>query len=174
MGHHRVSYLNWNFIKPQILHTLNLSVSKKFWGSFLHKALKSRKKFKPLWRLRSGRETVIHHPSKNKGLRDIWRIMRMVIHTKRSFLGVNSGYRLIFGSLWHFITKCDRYHYKMQQLYYYKMRQNFVTKCIRFFISKSDSSQIRQLLQNASILLQNATFITKGVVGTAALRSFQD
>ena len=174
MGHHRVSHLNWNFNKPQILHILNLSVSKKFWGSFLHKALKSRKKFKPLWRLCSGRETVIHHPSKNKGLRNIWRIMRMVIHTKRSFFGSQQWLQV---NIWLIMTL---YH-KMWQISLQNataiLLQNvakLVKKYVRFFISKSDSSQIWQLLQNASILLQNAAFITKGVVGTAALRSFRD
>ena len=34
----------------------------------------------------------------------------------------------IFDSLWHFITKCKRY--------YYKIPQKFITKCIRFLITK--------------------------------------
>ena len=50
----------------------------------------------------------------------------------------------------------------MLQLFYYKMRQKFNTKCLRFFIAKYDSFfyKMRQLLQIATALLQNATFIT--------------
>ena len=61
----------------------------------------------------------------------------------------NSGCGFKFGSLWHFVTKCDRCYYKMWQLFYCKMWQKFVSKCIRFFIIKCD------------VLLQNAAVITK-------------
>ena len=44
----------------------------------------------------------------------------------------------------------------MQQLFYYKMQQTFTTKCARFFYYK-----MRQLLQIATVLLENATVITK-------------
>ena len=37
----------------------------------------------------------------------------------------------------------------MRQLFYYKIRQKFISKCVRFFI------------ENATVLLQNATVITK-------------
>ena len=82
----------------------------------------------------------------------------------------------IFDLLWHFIKNCDRYYYKMRQLFCYKMRQKFITKCVRIFITKCDSFitkcdryyklrrfyyKIRQVLQIAAILLQNATVITK-------------
>ena len=53
---------------------------------------------------------------------------------------------LIFGSLRHFITKCDRCYYKMRHLFYYKMRQTFIAKCIKFCF----------LLENTTVLLQNA------------------
>ena len=53
---------------------------------------------------------------------------------------------LIFGSLRHFITKCDRCYYKMRQLFYYKMRQKFIAKCIKFCF----------LLEKTTVLLQNA------------------
>ena len=39
---------------------------------------------------------------------------------------------------------------------YYKMRQKFITKFVRFFFYK-----MRQLVQNATILLQSAAVITK-------------
>ena len=37
-------------------------------------------------------------------------------------LSDNSSFCLIFGSLLYFITKCDRYYYRMKQLFYF-------TKC---------------------------------------------
>ena len=74
-------------------------------------------------------------------------------YTQRSLmLGVKSGYSFIFDLLWHFVTKCDRYYYKMRQPFYHKMRQKFIKKCVRFFIDK-----MRQLLQNTWILLQNSS-----------------
>ena len=51
-----------------------------------------------------------------------------------------------------FITKCDRYYYKIQQLFYYKMRQKFITKYVRFFITKCDSYyKMRRLLHIATV-----------------------
>ena len=57
-------------------------------------------------------------------------------------LGVKAGYDFIFGTLWYFITKCDWY-------YYYNI--SAIIKC--------DKS----LLQNVSILLQNAAVNIKCV-----------
>ena len=60
--------------------------------------------------------------------------------------------------IWQFITKCDRYYYKMRQLLYYKMQQKFITKCIRFFITKCDSYyKMRRFYKNIWQLLQNVT-----------------
>lgn len=69
--HHRAPLRNWNFVKPQTLQISNLTVSKRFWGSFINRAQKLSKNSKPLWKLCSGRGSVIHPSSKNKGLRDI-------------------------------------------------------------------------------------------------------
>ena len=50
----------------------------------------------------------------------------------------------------------------MQYLFYYKIRQTFITKCVKFFIKKCQFYyKMRQLLQNATTFLQNATAITK-------------
>ena len=50
----------------------------------------------------------------------------------------------IFHLLWHFITKCD--------WYYYKMRQKFITKYVKFFIKKCDSYyKMRCLLQIVTV-----------------------
>ena len=57
------------------------------------------------------------------------------------------GHSMSIGNLM-IITKCDGHYYKMRQLFYYKMRQKFIKKCIRF------------LLQNVTVLLQNATVVT--------------
>ena len=89
--------------------------------------------------------TFIQPPCIKKGLRNSNHSMSMVLDTKKSNFGNQQFLRFIFGSLWHVITKmrhlqhatiCDKAYYKMQQL-----------------------------LQNAQILLQNATIITK-YVGT--------
>ena len=95
---------------PQILYSSNLSVSNKFLVSFTHKTLKSSETSKPLWRLHSGRWTVTHPPSENKGLRDIVHNMRIVLDTKRS----------IFGSqhwLWFNIWFIMILYYKMRQIF---------------------------------------------------------
>ena len=63
-------------------------------------------------------------------------------------LGVNSGYCFIFGLLWHFITKCDRYYFKTRELSYYKLPKNVLQNAPGFF------------LQSATILAQSATVIT--------------
>ena len=73
----------------------------------------------------------MHPHSKDEILWGILHNMRMVLDL---FLGVKSCYSLIFGSLWHFITKCDSY---------------------------IDAKSSKSLLLNASILLQNGTVITK-------------
>ena len=52
------------------------------------------------------------------------------------------------------ITKCDGYLLRNATKFYYKMRQVFYYKMRQFYY------KLRQLLQIATILLQNATFIT--------------
>ena len=64
--------------------------------------------------------------------------MDMMLDTRKPNFGIY-GRGFIFGSLWHFITKCERYHCKMRQLFYYKMRQKCITECIRLFITKCNS-----------------------------------
>ena len=50
------------------------------------------------------------------------------------------------------ITKCNKYYYKMRQLFYYKMRQKFIRKCDSF-ITKCDSyCKMRRLLQIATVI----------------------
>ena len=50
----------------------------------------------------------------------------------------------------------------MRQLFYYKIRQKFITKCVSFLLQNATVNcyKIRQLLKIATILLENATFIT--------------
>ena len=64
-------------------------------------------------------------------------------------------YGFIFDSLWQFITKCDRYYYKMQPLFYYKNTKEVYYKMRQVFYYK-----MQQLLEIATISLPNATFIT--------------
>ena len=55
-----------------------------------------------------------------------------------------SAYAFKFGSLLHFIAKCDSYYYKMLQLYYYNRQQRFITKLDSYY-------KMRSLLQNLSV-----------------------
>ena len=137
--------LKWVKREYSLSHILNLSLPKFFWGNILNKTKNSSKNSKPFWRMRFGRGSVVHPPSNGKGLRSIQNSMSMVLDT--SF------------HIWFIMTV----YYEMRQLFYYKMRWNFITKCVRFFVTKCDSFiyKMRQLLQNATILLQNATSITK-------------
>ena len=64
-------------------------------------------------------------------------------------------YGFIFDSLWQFITKCDRYYYKMRPLFYYKNTKEVCYKMHQVFYYK-----MQQLLEIATISLPNATFIT--------------
>ena len=69
------------------------------------------------------------------------------------YSGVSSGYCFMFSSLWQFITKCDRHHHKIWQLFYYKIRQKFITKCVKFFITKCDS-----ITKRNNFIIKSATF----------------
>ena len=68
-----------------------------------------------------------------------------------------------------FITKCDRYYYKIRQPFYYNMRRNFMAKCVRFFTAKCDSFitkydsyyKMRRFCYKMRQLLQNVAFITQ-------------
>ena len=75
-----------------------------------------------------------------------------ICNGKLHFLcSVKSAYGFVFGSLWHFITKCGRHYCKMRQLFHYKMRQKLW----------QNASGV--LLQNVTVLLQNPSVITKCV-----------
>ena len=99
--------------------------------------------------------------SKDKKLRKIGHSMSI----GNLILGVNSAtvsYLIHYDSLSQcgscFIIKCDTsLLYKMRSVFYYKTCQVFITKCIlRQFCYK-----IIQFLQIVTIVLQNATIITK-------------
>ena len=74
---------------------------------------------------------------------------------------INSSFDFIFGSLRYFITKCDRYYYKIRQLIYYKLLQNLLQIASGFVLRNvTVLLQFMTLLQNALILLQSTTVIT--------------
>ena len=97
----------------------------------------------------------------------------MIPDTRKSILWINSRYGFIFGLLWYFIGKCNRYYYKKGQLFYYKMRQKFITKCVRLFNTKWSSFitncesnlKIHRFCYKIQQLLQILTFIRK-CIGT--------
>ena len=116
-----------------------------------NKTLKSSETSKPLWRLHSGRWTVTHPPSENKGLRNIGHNMRVVLDTKRSIFG--SQHWLWF-NIWFIM------------ILYYKMRQIF--KNLTAILLQNATEVFLQnasgfLFQNVTVSLQNATHITKCV-----------
>ena len=174
MDHQRAPLINQRFFKLQILQILYFGMSKCVEGSFsegpkfltlswrrpkfnpfmtgfymitvsVMKGLKQKQKSVARFALREG--TVIHPPSKDKGIRDIQHSMIIALGQGNLFLGVKIDYGLIFGSLYQFITRCGRYYYNMCQLIYYVMAQFYHI--------------MQQLIQNTATLLDNVTVITK-------------
>ena len=120
----------------------------------------------PFWSILSGRVTKVPPPS--PPLRDIGHSIR-IGNLILSVSSVTVSYLIHYDSLLQnatdIITKCDRYYYKMRQLFYYKMRQKLITKCVRCFITKCNSFitkcdsyyKFRQLYYKMRRLLQIAT-----------------
>lgn len=88
-----------------------------------------------------GKRTVIDFPSKKEVLRVIGHNISMALDTNKSNFGNQKflrfhivHYGTLLQNVTNIITKCDSY---------------FITKCFK------------GLLQNATVLFQNATFITK-------------
>ena len=130
----------------------NLSLS-----SFVNNTQNSNENYKPFWRLPFGRGSVVCPPSTGEWLRNIQHSLRMLLNARFH--------------IWFIMTlyyNCDRYYYKMRQLFCYKMRQKFITKCVRIFITKCDNFvtkcdrcyKLRRFYYKMRQLLQNATFIT--------------
>ena len=132
-----------------------MSFSKCFWRSFANRAQTSSKNIQTVLKFASRKGEVIHPPSKNRGLWVISLSMSMVLNKKNLLLGVKKRFGSHICSLLHFTTKCDRYYYKIRQLFYYKVRQKFIAKCVKFVITKCDIYyKIRCFLQNASVQSQ--------------------
>ena len=89
-------------------------------------------------------------------LRDIQHSMSMVLDT-RSYIWF----------IWQNITKCDRYYYKIRQLFYNKMRQFFYYKMLQFYY------KMRRFYYKLRQLLQNVTFITNCDSTFTVVLSFQ-
>ena len=97
--------------------------------------------------LREG--TLIHPSSNDKKLWGIGNSMSMVLDTKKFLFGSQHWLQFPISFIMTF--------------YYRQNPTDIVTKCFSFLIVEC----VRFLLQNAKVLLQNATFITKSV-GTLA------
>ena len=114
-----------------------------FLRKFVNRTQNSSKKSKPFWKLRFGRESVVHRPFNDGRLKDIQYSISMALDT--SF------------HIWFIMAL----HCKMWQLFYYKMRQTFITKRISFFITKCDSYyKMRRFYYEVRSLLQIAAFVT--------------
>ena len=106
----------------------------------------SSENFKPFSRLHFGSGSVVRPPSNGEELTDIQHSMSVVLNTRFH--------------IWFIVTV----YYKMRQI----LLQNatdIITKWDSYFIAKCDRSLLQNtsgfLLQNETILLQNATVITK-------------
>lgn len=54
-------------------------------------------------------------------------------------LGVNGGCSFIFGSSWHFVTKCDRCYIKCDSYFITRFKKCLLQNALGFFILKWDS-----------------------------------
>ena len=119
MGHHRAPLRPW--ISSSLIFNFNMSNASK-------KVLLTGPRFQT--KIPSGSRVCVQGErqkyvytlrTEDKGTLDIkW---AWYLTQRNLILGVNSGCSFIFVTLWHFITKCDRYYCKMRQLFYYKMRR---------------------------------------------------
>ena len=98
----------------------------------------TRRKFQAILENAFWERVSLHPLSNGKGLRDTKHNMGMVLDT--------------------------RFHIWFILRVYYKMWQKFIRKCDSYFITKCDRSLLQNalgfLLQNTTVLLQNATVIT--------------
>ena len=123
------------------------SVSKCFEGSFVNRAQISSENYKSFFILKfmlREKGATIHLPSNEKGLRNIGHSMNVVLVTWKSILESTKVTLSYFVHYDTFITKCNRYYYKMRQPFYFKIRHKFIT---------------------TKVLLQKSTVVTK-CIGT--------
>ena len=99
------------------------------------KAPKFQAKFQAVQKFSS---SEIYSSSKGKGLRDIGYKMSMVLDKRNQVLWVKSRCGFIFGSLLHFITKCNSYLITKCDKSLLESASAFNTKC-EDFITKCDS-----------------------------------
>ena len=116
-------------------HTLNLSLPKCFYGSFVNKTQNLWENSTPFWKLRLGKEPSVRPPSNGEGLCDIQHSMSIVLDTRLHLVKYLIYYDTLVQNAIDIITKCNNY---------------LITKCGRSL-----------LLYNTTVLLQNATAITK-------------
>ena len=132
--------LGWNGLKDNINYrrlNLNLSLPKYFLGSFVSRTQNSSENSKLFWRL----------SLMAKG----WGIFNIAWYLTRGF---------IFDLLWHFITNCDRYYYKILKKFIAKYISFFNTKCDSFITKCGSYYKLRRFYSKMWPLLQNATFTT--------------
>ena len=98
MGYHKAPLKNQSFFKLQILQILYLSMSKCLEGILLS-GLKFQGKTSTICGVCVERGSVIQPTSKEKGLRAIGHSMIMALGQGKLFVGFDSDYGLIFGSL---------------------------------------------------------------------------
>ena len=108
----------------------------------------SSENFKPFWRMRFGRRSVVRPPSNGEGFKNIQHIMSLILNTRFYIWFIMTVYYkmrqiLLQNATATLLQNTTEGYYKLSQVFYYKMRQFYY--------------KMRQLLQIATILLQNAT-----------------
>ena len=101
------------------------------------------------------RALLFTFPLRKKGLGTLEIALRWYKTQRYLIFGINSADGLMFDSLWHFITKCDRHYYKMRQTLLQNATDSII-KCDRQYY------KMRQLLYYKMlqvVLLQNETAI---------------
>ena len=139
------------------------SDSKLEFESFINGTKISSKNSKPFWIFVAGRATEKHPPSKDEGLWDILHSMNMVLDIRKSNFG---NQKWLQSHIWFFMTL----YYNVQQILlqnptvfllqnatkvYHKIRQLFYFNLWQFY------RKMGQLLENATMLLQNTTFVPR-------------
>ena len=122
-----------------------------FLRKFANRTQNSSENSKPFWRLRLGRGSVERPPSNGERFRDIHHSMGTVLDPGFYIWFTMTLYYkmrpiLLQNATAILLQNATRVYYKMRQAFHYKMWQFYY--------------KMRQLLQLAMILLQNAMFIT--------------
>ena len=140
-------------MKYSLPKILNWSLPKCFYGGFFKMIQNSSKHYKPFWRLRFGRGSVVRPPSNGQGLRDIQHSMSMVLDKRfHIWLILTHFYKIQqillknAGAVTEVTIAAIEFYYKMRQAFWYKMQQSL--QIATSFLQKRQSLQIATFITN--------------------------